>query len=484
MTVAERVRGTWGPRRELVWLLVICLVAVVTRLICFFIVRSHDPSCMMTPDSSTYEGPALAVLETGHFAVSPERPDIPMTVRTPGYPAFIATVYAIAGRSRSALIVVQMLVSAGTIVVTYMIGRTLWTAGVGLIAAVVLLLDVTSFLYVQEVGTETLFTFLLTLGLLAGVRVITGSARRRGWALLLGVCLALATLVRPIGYYLVIPVVVGCVVVERLGRRPWRRALATAGIVLVPSVVLVGGWQVRNYAATGSGEFTHIKGINMLFCFGADIVAHRDGISYDEAKARIDETVPGHEAWNMWSGTYAYPPEDPPTAELAAVYQGEGLRIIRSHPRIFVQSELRGIARLLFEPGERMVSAHVGTMATDEGPGGDVVRLSPGAYVRKWLGRYPARFLLFVFAVLYLLVVYVGSAYAVGSALRADRGRLAVHLFLWGTIAYMLVLSGGSMGYSRFRAPLMPLFALYAGYGLHGFWTAIRARCRRARQAA
>ena len=84
-------------------------------------VLDSDPHVVVQADTATYERPALALLEDGDFSRSPQdqRPEF---LRTPGYPAFIATVYLIFGQSHAALLLMQVLLSTVTVLVVYLLG--------------------------------------------------------------------------------------------------------------------------------------------------------------------------------------------------------------------------------------------------------------------------------------------------------------------------------------------------------------------------
>ncbi|MGB2985897.1 MAG: glycosyltransferase family 39 protein [Phycisphaerae bacterium] len=155
---------------------------------------------MLRNDSSTYDLPARSLLKTGRLAVEPDAPDSPMIIRTPGYPCFIALVYLVFGESHVAVGLVQIVLSALTIVMVYYISRVLWDSTAAITAATLFSLDVVSLVSSLYLLTETLFTFFLTASVGAGV--LLGLARwgRMRWAFLSGLLLALTILVRPIAY--------------------------------------------------------------------------------------------------------------------------------------------------------------------------------------------------------------------------------------------------------------------------------------------
>ena len=453
---------------------VILAVTLAVRLMLLFWILHADPSRVRHDDSKSYTNTALALCRTGRLAVSPAMPDVPQTVRTPGYPVFIAGVYALVGEDVRAVLVVQAVISVATIGVAWLIARALWSSGAALVAVAILCVDVVSLAYSQILLTEALFAFFLTLTVLGGVQLMLG--RRASWAVLVGVCLALATLVRPITYYLMFAALIWLGFCELRARRVRRRLVVVLVSVAAPWLVLVGGWQVRNFVRTGSPAFSHIVALDLLYRYGANIVAQRDGISVEAARDKLDATVPGRRAWVMRGGNYQR--ANPPKAEWFRRYAKEGRRLAWQHPFLFIKIHLRGMAAVVFSPGERQLALNVGLPEPETGPGADIVRLSPGEYMSKWLGDNRARFAAFCLAGAYLAILYVAGAYALVRALQKGPAPVVTHLLIIGVVLYCLAMSGGTVGGARFRVPIMPLIAVYAAKGLTDVVGGLRARRR------
>jgi hypothetical protein len=95
-----------------------------------------------------------------------------------------------------------------------------------------------------------------------------------------------------------------------------------------------------------------------------------------------------------------------------------------------------------------------------------MLRLSPKEYYDKWWLSFRAQLIIAFFTALYLFVIYVNFVIGFVSALRKRTLNLGVHLYLGGVLFYLLVASAGPEAYARFRAPLMPLFIVYASFGV------------------
>ena len=115
----------------------------------------------------------------------------------PGYSLFLAAILAVTGGSTAAAMLVQHLLGLAAGVLVYLIGRRLFGPLVGLVAALLTVLDVELALYEHAVMSETLFALLLLCGMVLVLLRLPGSI----WSKVasFGVLLGAATLVRPTG---------------------------------------------------------------------------------------------------------------------------------------------------------------------------------------------------------------------------------------------------------------------------------------------
>ncbi len=439
------------PRRTLlpgavigIVLAVQCLVAVRVAL--------HDPRRIRTPDSSTYELPARAMLEDGRFWTAPGSGD-PEIKRTPGYPALIAATYAAFGERRAAVILLQIFMNGAIVALIWrMAGRAGPAAGG--VAAAFLCFDLPFLACAQYFLTETFFTLQIVLFAAAWIRMDDrpDASRRCAVAALAGLCLAGAALTRPIAYYLAPFAAAAAAVAARRGGLPLRRAAGCGLALLVPFAVLCGGWQLRNLRASGSAEFSQIKSVNLLRWRAAGIVALRDGIPFEAAQARLEQEIKlRHPAA---SG-----------AELFGLYSAEGRRIIRSEPLLFVRTAVDGFIRMTLVPGEYVVLRLLG-VDPPSGPVGDLARLGFQGFLRTWVLGRPWELLLFCFAALHLLAL---EAFALVSLWRLPSRPAAERSLALPAVAlvgYFVLVSSGPEAYPRFRAPIAPFLALLAGIGV------------------
>jgi 4-amino-4-deoxy-L-arabinose transferase-like glycosyltransferase len=434
------------PRHHVRILGLIMLLSLLFKVGIGIAALAVDGEGITDSDSISYHEPARALLHLGRFASSPDWPEIAETYRTPGYPLFLAAVYALFGEGYPQVIPVQIGISLGTMLLIYWIGRTLWSANVALLAVLIFAFDVASFTYTLKVMSETLFTFLL-MGMVACALVLLRSPQRGRWAVLVGLLLTAVTLVRPITYYLLIPLLL-----ILLGIGLWQKwkgreiGLVLAGVAL-PFLLVIGGWQVRNYALTGNAQYSSVEGGNLLFHRGAAVFALQEDVNLAEARSQIWEKSDPESIPMPDSEYYKW------TAETDARWRQEAIRLITANPLLFVRSQIPGAVRLLAAPGEgkllRMVGVPVGRVRT----------------VSDYLTRFtfPAAVIASVLALTYLAFVYTGLLAWLWRSLRARR-IAPEDLLIWGIVFYFLVISAGQ-GDSRFRVPIMPILILYGSWG-------------------
>ncbi|MGO8908377.1 MAG: hypothetical protein ACLQDM_03470 [Bradyrhizobium sp.] len=223
-------------------------------------------------DTKFYEELARNWLDYGAYGVILHGQLIPLDMRMPGYPAFLAVIYGIFGRADKTVMVVQAVVDLMTCILAALIAARLAPASKRTLVATIALwmaaLCPFTANYTAVVLTETLAIFLTTLTLLVFVCVIghpwmdrpLHSFDRRsllsavGWFLLGGLLVGVGTLVRPETPLLLIAV--GLVLSVR-----WRRSVDWPKLALAILWMAVGlllplmPWAVRNARTLGRIEF-------------------------------------------------------------------------------------------------------------------------------------------------------------------------------------------------------------------------------------
>ena len=409
-----------------------------------------DTTVFHVADTGSYVPLAEEMLRSGTFSSGGQ----PHLFRTPGYPLFLVPgVWS--GHLEGVTLFLQVLLSVATV---WLVSEIAWDiAGsepVRLLAALLYAGEPLSVMYSVVLLTETLFTATTAAFLWALARHCrTGSWR---WLALSGGFLVLSAYVRPISYYLPIPVGLGLICWWFLkGRRSWRMVVHGFAFAVACSLV-IGLWQARNAAQTGFGGMSSVSVINLYYYHAVPILAREQGRPFLEVlteegfyqPADYFQRYPEQRDWTI-------------SARLEFLRK-RAVRKILDNPGTFIPLYLKGVIRTLANPGAAQLvellsvdpMRDVLDSVVDEGIAGPL-----GSILR---GR-PLQFALMLLLGGILVQYYIAGTWALWRA-RDARSGLVLALLV---AAYFVAISGGVSASSRFRHPIMPMLAVIAavGYG-------------------
>jgi len=413
-----------SPHRVPVGLL--ALTAVVRLALAVAAISySGDPSLFSSPDTSTYLEPVESLL-AGEFRAAGE----PEIRRTPGYPLLLVPGLML-GHATAVTIALQIVLSIATAWLVHRLSLLVFrSTSVAWWAVLLYALEPLSILLSVKLLSETLFTFLFLLGLYGVFRFV----RERRWAWLLGAALALAAAVyvRPIAYYL--PLVLLPFLALGPDGRVSRGRAAGAACFAVVCIGLIGAWQVRNLAVAGYPRFSGNEDVN-LWLYSLALEGEEEGGGFLRKKAEMGGGPIGY--WNLHPEQWERPLSD----RLAALRDRARATIAR-RPVRYAAIHLAGCANALFNPGARGL---LGLFVPEPSPA-----------TPAWLPL----------ALVLAAVLFATYVFAVVGWFAALRSHAFAALFLLAVIGYLALLSGGPIGTSRYRQPLMPLFGVLAGAGV------------------
>ena len=199
-------------------------------------------------DSFTYGDLAKNWMQHGVFGFSGPAGPVPTYIRLPGYPGFLALVWAVFGVEHyTAVMVVQMFLDVGTCFLVAALARELVSTRAARLAFLIAALCPFTASYTATPLAETpeiFFSALALLGAAKGLR--EGASRPLRWWAGCGAALAACILLRPDGGVLLMAI--GGLLLFRWIRGPERRRFFLAGaLVAVVSLVPLVPWTVRNW---------------------------------------------------------------------------------------------------------------------------------------------------------------------------------------------------------------------------------------------
>lgn len=217
---------------------IVVVIAIALRLI--FIVVAHPP-LDAAGDAPGYDRIARNVLDGRGFVLYAQ----PSAQRTPGYPLFVAAIYALGG-GHTTVTIVQAFLDGGSLLLLGPIGTSLGVAPAGIVAAAALAAVFPPLVQQPAVlMSESLFQLLLLAAL-----AVTLQVKGIRTALLAGALWGLTVLVRPAPAFFV--PIIGVLVAARWHWRNW-----AAGAALVAVFALTSApWIIRNQRVIGAPVFS------------------------------------------------------------------------------------------------------------------------------------------------------------------------------------------------------------------------------------
>ncbi|WPD21681.1 MAG: glycosyltransferase family 39 protein [Candidatus Electrothrix scaldis] len=443
-------------RRHLHLLICICLISLCMKLFLLYYLSS-DEQRFIGVDTPTYVGPAMALLENGAFLQGPNQWDTPETFRTPGYPIFLAFSFFVSSKNIPFTIVLQIFIFTGTLILTFLTCKKMFGSGAGIIAVILLAFDPPSFVHNFLLLTETLATFFTVFFVFSVVKYFE-EKNNLVWACFVGLTLALATLVRPTTYYF-FPVLLLLVAAYQFKTGKWghsgRKALV---LMVVPFILLVGGWLVRNWNVAGVLRCETQKGMALLYGKGTQILSYKENIDADTAmkltSEHFFEVYP--EARKM------------PSREVDKLMMDMAIKMIIANPGVVIKTQMIQLVNFMFEPGT------TSSLFRLLNPQYEIKKFNWYGYRGYLLGMIENNplFLLSLFLGLgYICLQYVCSFYGLFHFSRVNMSNYPFwnHLFIFLFICYVANIFALGSGYSRYRIVIMPIISIYAGAGIWGY---------------
>ena len=426
---------------------VIALLAVTAARLGFAALVYTRPELALQNDTDRYVPIARGILTGQAYSWNTDRPG--ELLNTVGYPLFLAGVYAIGGSAPGTVAFVQLLLSGALAVALYLGLRASVGWAAALIAAAILAVDPLTILWSLTILTETLFA--ACLGFAALLLVRWSASRRLRTLILSGICLGLATMVKPYVLLIVAAWAAAIVLLLLNGGQPrlkqGLRGLRLAGIFLVPTLALAAPWIVRNSLLWNCPTLSSVDRVTMRDYVAAKVLGEYDHISLDQAQAQLRESDPGV----CPSGNTKY------------------LGLILSHPQIYIRLHVAGTIPVILGTSFDRWLEFFGvdyTLPDLWRPYMDGGLLAVGRVLVEQFVRAPGAVTIMAGLIFWQLLIYFLAL--LGVLAYRDSSSLAIR---WSIIVMtirvlILVLTPGQGGHERFRVPAQPLLAILAAYGL------------------
>lgn len=255
----------------------------------FFYDNTHYSTGFAIRDGS--DAPAYAVLAENlirqHRYSSASVPLFtPNTLRTPGYPFFIAAVLFVC-KSYIFISFAQILLNALTAVLIYLVAKSMLPKAGAFAASLLYAFEFNTITLTINLLSETLFIFLIVLAVYL-VFFSRYSLQHRA-VVIGGLLLGCAILVRPIGLFLPILFVFFYAIINRM--HGWKMVLKNTTLIAFGAIVIVIPWMVRNERLTGHFSLTSLGTYDILFYNVSYFLVDKNHIPAAQVAEEIREEV-------------------------------------------------------------------------------------------------------------------------------------------------------------------------------------------------
>jgi hypothetical protein len=390
-----------------------------------------NPAYCVTNDALGYLALASGLTGHGFFGMpGPGGALVADTLRTPGYPIFLAAVGLLPGNLVLNAAAAQLLLGALTALLAWKWFEEIAGRRGAAFGVLFFTLDYVTLMHSPILLSEVLQALLLLLAGRATWKALDGAGALA--AANSGLLWALATFIKPVTMYLP----------PALALFFWRRKKHLL-LFLLFCCALPLGWSWRNYARTGCFTYSSMGGFILLKYSGGSVEALRTGKSFGETSAALLAAADG---------------DFPNDAVRANAYAARAKEIIKEHPVLTARYLLHDLLATAGGTGIEMLPQALG-LRTDfparPGAAGGGTRALLGAYPELW--PLQAGYMLFLAALYFLFALGLRALWLAGRRRQAG--------FLLITVFYLFAMASTN-GYYRYRIPAMVFLAAGAAAAL------------------
>jgi hypothetical protein len=242
----------------------------------------------MLEDQSMYIQLGKTMAKTGSFIQDTNNDYTAVTDRLPGYPALLAAIYTLFGENNMAIVAVQILIDSLTCVVIGLIAESVVNRGF-VIAGMVSALNLNMIILSGMILTDTLFLFLFSLFILFIFYYLKSTSKLH---IILSISfLCVATLVRPVSYYLLLLLLPLLVVFLIWKKISLKNTVYSLMLYLIPVIIIFGPTHYRNYNEYNSFSLVSQGGGHALYWVVPATYQYSGQGSYQEGQVFAEDYI-------------------------------------------------------------------------------------------------------------------------------------------------------------------------------------------------
>lgn len=371
------------------------------------------------------------------------------TIRTPGYPAFIALFYWIFGINPPFIYAVQLMMTIYSVYMTYKISLQFFERKIAVLGALLMAIDPHSMLFSFNLISEALFVPVILTMTYFLIKFFQN--RKLHHLMIASVFMALSAYIRPVTLYLVpalLPIFWLMLKGDTIDK------LKAWGAMAVAFFLLVSPWYIRNYAKFDSWSFCTTGGYNVLYVYAASI-EYTD--KNEEEMSIICKSLGGKV--DSIAGRAKNNP-----FHLEKIQRDLGLQIIKENPVTLLKNHFVGVFNTFFSISSYRISQLFGVK--EDLLRGTTYGETNFSNIKKFIEQ-KGGFAILVSAILLILFAVEYSSALLGVIISIREKRYVLFVTLIFLMIYLLGLSGLFWFPARFKLPLMPFYLIFSAYGMH-----------------
>lgn len=391
----------------------------------------------------------------------------PEIFRAPGYPVFLAPFRYLFPQTVLPIIIIQCFIATFSLLLLWHLALSI-SGGNTLVAKTAVLLQaisLSSIVYANKILSETLFTSLLLLAffLLDKMVNILKSDNKNATteekritdkkvyilAFSTGIICGFLLLTRAI-FLPIFPVFLIYVWLQsapsiRIKRS--KKIYISIALIILPYLAAFGGWSTRNSITAGYNGFSSVASINIYRYYACAVLAKQNGRTFTEQQAICDANLA----------------KLPTEVDKAKYSIKHGLPILKSSPIRYIFLHLKSDINTLL-PAVGDFYAMLGQNIGGKGTLGVINTQGIIAGVKHYFAGNWGLFMLAIPLIVVLAVKYMSAL--TGCITEVRPGHLNITAALYLIFLLYMITAPGLASHPRFRVPIEPILAIFAGIGL------------------
>lgn len=419
------------------------LIIILIKLLFFFVLKSYNPEAFISPDSISYTSRAAELVKHGEFTFH-GTPDI---FRVPGYPLLLTPFIMIFGEGNANYVVIlQVFLNLLTACIIYTIiiltnsHENNVKKKTARLAFIIVLVDPVICIAEFSILTEIYYTFALVSGFFFLCKYI--KFKKWYYIFISGIILSMSAYIRPISVFLTY--IIYLILFFYFAKNKDIRSVFFVIIILIINYSIIEQWKIRNQQCYGVKIFSTSASADLYHYIAAAVSARAENNSYLKVQEKYEKDIVS----------------DNPAIQ-ARYNLKRGLEIVLRYPFTSAYIGIKGFLVNMFDPGTSILANRLKLRKRGSNliyKFNDMDIFSFARYLikhEKYIVIFTAIGILWVF--LFWFFVF--------------RGILVKHLgiieiILLVIIVYFLCLASGPGSLARYRVPVIPFMAIFAGYGM------------------